>query len=526
MDQNGIDLINDKLYSLEVPHEPLKKMMFYFTVLSQVIDLPFPSNYLNYNHPYFQSYERMEEFLSLARALNPECLYQNNVIIFHNKKDIYKYYQTNRDRNDISYEFKVVDPKESLNPLYSKNYENPFNISNIDRKQTEFVLSLTNKVDFPHSEDSEVNTIEDHYLEEEDYGNKFYPDENYNKPYVYPSENEFEADEDSSNQQYKYPSQNNFEPDKNYDQPLVDNIDNDENNLQQCYQEIKEYFDESEIQKNAETTMQNFAYVNQMNSTDEFDESEEYELEPSSITNFYEKTVKIKCKLIVSKEWINFIYNEPVKDLLVNMKTVIKDEDIVRSKSIVLPKNIYFYLEILMLAILIGCSIVLFIYTISLQTDSRFLRYEGKNNSDSIFFPLSSKDNKIDYSNDTFIVPEKKKFKFILASSHLSMVSSIFGVIYFGFIIYMCIRVSREDKKEYKKRSMRNEAGLNMCHVVALIILTIIAVLIALIDEILTIVSLAMKTYVFIHFYVRIQLILNSVMFVSYFLIQFFYCWM
>lgn len=474
IDQEDIDSINDKLYSLEVPHEPLKKIMFYFTVLSKVLDIHLPKNYLNYDHPYFKSYNKMEEFLSLARALNPEFLYQNNVIIFHNKKDIYKYYQEGDDKNGIPYEFKVIDPKESLNPLFSQNYENPFNISNVNPKQTKFFLSFTNKVNFPHSEDSEEDAIEDFYCEEE-YENQFEPDEYRKKSFM--------------------------------------GLD-----------EIRDYFDESEIQKN----VQNFAYENQMNSTDELEE-DEYELEPSNITNLYETTVKIKKKLVVTSDWINFIYTEPSKILLLSMKTVIKEDDIVRSKSITLPKNIFFYLEILMLALLICCSVTLFLYAISLQIDSRFHCYEGKNDT-FIFFPISAKNllqdekENIDYSNDSFIVPDKKKYKVVSVTNHFSIVSSVLGTVYFIFIIYMWIRVCREDKKEYQTRNMKSEAGLNMCHIVVLIILTVIGVLISIVDGILTIVSLAMKTYDFIHYYMRTQLILNSILFVCYILIQYFYC--
>ena len=46
--QQDLEFINDKLYSLEVPNEPIKNIMFYFTVLSEVIDFQFPENYLNY----------------------------------------------------------------------------------------------------------------------------------------------------------------------------------------------------------------------------------------------------------------------------------------------------------------------------------------------------------------------------------------------------------------------------------------------------------------------------------------------
>ena len=66
--------------------------MFYFTVLSEVIDFQFPENYLNYEHPYFQSYSEMEKFLALANSFNPDFLYHNNVIIYYENKNYYKYF--------------------------------------------------------------------------------------------------------------------------------------------------------------------------------------------------------------------------------------------------------------------------------------------------------------------------------------------------------------------------------------------------------------------------------------------------
>ena len=108
-DQEDLDVINDKLYSLTVPEEDIKKLMFYFSVLNEAIDFEFPKNYLNYDHPFFKAYSDMEFFLSLARTLNPDLLYQNNVIIYYNKKEFYKYYQLNDDQNGITYEFKLVN---------------------------------------------------------------------------------------------------------------------------------------------------------------------------------------------------------------------------------------------------------------------------------------------------------------------------------------------------------------------------------------------------------------------------------
>ena len=126
-DQTDIDLINKTLYGLDVPNEPIKRIMFYFTVLHDAIDYEFPPNYLNYNNPYFKTYSEMQKFFALAIALKPENLHTNNVLIYYNKKNFYK-----PNQNDCRYEFKIIDPKESSDLKFHKNYQNSFNIKNIN----------------------------------------------------------------------------------------------------------------------------------------------------------------------------------------------------------------------------------------------------------------------------------------------------------------------------------------------------------------------------------------------------------
>lgn len=487
-DQKDLDFINDKLYSLDIPNESLKKIMFYFSVLKNVIDFRFPPNFLNYEHPYFKSYNRMEEFLSLARSLNPEFLHQNNAIIYHNDKKFYKYYQTNNDEDGVPYEFKIIDNQESSNPIFKSNYKNTFNISNINPKQTKFDVVLTNKVDFPHSEDSAPNTYEDFYF---DYENNFEPD-NLDRYYSF--------------------YENSQEPVLNYN-------------------EIQDYFDENEIQKNERFAIKSFMYSNQMNSIDELEESEENLSDSISATMFYDLKIDIVNKLVASNNWIDFIYNQPIKDLLFSMKKVIKEEDVIRSKSISLPKNIFYYLEIALLALLIVCSVMIICYSVSLKNDELFFRYEGRNESD-MFFPILSKSfdtnflnrvYNIDYSNESVIIADPKKHKKALIGCQMAEVSGFFGIFFFIFVIYMVIRVCRENTKKYQKRELKNEVGLNMCHIVLLFLFTILAVIITLVSEILLIIPVSMKTYAFVHNSIRTQLILNSIMFVSYFLIQIFH---
>lgn len=88
-DQKDIDSINKHLYSLEFPVDPIKKIMFYFNTIHNVIDYQFPANYLNYENPYFQTYLEMKKFLSVANSLSPEFLHINNAIIYYNNKKFY-----------------------------------------------------------------------------------------------------------------------------------------------------------------------------------------------------------------------------------------------------------------------------------------------------------------------------------------------------------------------------------------------------------------------------------------------------
>lgn len=86
-DQSDISYINQNLYQLKLPDEPMHTLMFYFKILNSVIDYPFPANFLNYDAPYFKTYNEVKQFMSLANALNPEVLHLNNVLIYYNNKN-------------------------------------------------------------------------------------------------------------------------------------------------------------------------------------------------------------------------------------------------------------------------------------------------------------------------------------------------------------------------------------------------------------------------------------------------------
>lgn len=515
--QEDIDFVNDQLYTLEVPNEPIKNIMFFFNVLKEVIDFPFPENYLNYIQPYFSTYDEMEHFFALAVSLNPDFLYHHNVIIYHNDKSFYKYYQLNDDQNGKQYEFKIVNIKESSNPIFKSNYINAFNISNIDKNEAEFNVEVPNKVVLTYSGDNSENTAEEHYFEEEEEENNFQPDH----PEQYYSINADEYEDDENNNNYT-----NF-------------------------QDIQKFYDENHLNKNTRSVH----YENQMDSENELDYSENLSDEFVSIEYRSEK-VKIKNKLIVTNEWIDYIYNNPMKEILSNMKAVIKSDKI-RSKSISLPRNVFFYLEIIMLALLVCCASTLLSWSSTLKNDRRFVAYQGKNLTNDIpnrrprfstdmhnnfncnqmksdlneFFDLFKKnskilnllENQIDYYNDSIIVPEPNKSKKIHKGCQLGETSGIFAIFFFVFIIYMCIRVAREKKAKYQKFEKKNKVGLNMCHIIIFSLLTLLAFVLTLVAEIYISISIAQHTYKFIHDMVRTQLILNSIIFVCYILIILFY---
>lgn len=507
-DQQDLDFINDKFYSLAVPNEPIKQIMFYFTVLNEVIDFHFPDNYLNYEHPYFKTNSEMQEFLSLAQSLNPELLYQNNVIIYFDNKEFFKYYQLYDDKKGLSYEFKIVHSSESTNPIFSKNYQNNFNISNIDKKEKEFEVTIQNKIDLPHYDDSCENTSEENYLEDEEKDDNF---------------------------QYEYNEQ--------YDS--INNTTESDDDESPNYNNIQKFYNEDHINKNVEKEILKYAYHNQMKSDDELDDNEEIEI--------YTEKVKIINKLIVTKDWIDFIYYKPTKVLFSNLRTVIKGEDVIREKSISLPKNVFFYLELIFLALLICCSSTLLSWSSTLKNDQRFRQYEGRNLSEdnnnnrpkiSDIFSLSLNIKQIstdfndfvtnpkniikylentNYQNDTIIVPNKKKYDIIFKGCQLGETSGIFGVIFFTFVIYMCIRVAREKKIKYQKEQNKKKVGLNMCHIIVFVFLTLLAFILTFVAEIYIGIAFAQHSYLFIHISLRTQIILNSLMFVSYATIVIFY---
>ena len=210
-------------------------------------------------------------------------------------------------------------------------------------------------------------------------------------------------------------------------------------------------------------------------------------------------------------------------------------------------------MELIFLALLICCSSTLLSWSSTLKNDQRFRQYEGRNLSEdnnnnrpkiSDIFSLSLNIKQIstdfndfvtnpkniikyldntNYKNDTIIVPNKKKYDIIFKGCQLGETSGIFGVIFFTFVIYMCIRVAREKKIKYQKEQNKKKVGLNMCHIIVFVFLTLLAFILTFVAEIYIGIAFAQHSYLFIHISLRTQIILNSLMFVSYATIVIFY---
>lgn len=113
-------------------------------------------------------------------------------------------------------------------------------------------------------------------------------------------------------------------------------------------------------------------------------------------TDIIEK-VNIINKLVCSKEWINTIYYKPMKKAMRNLKSILEVDDVIRTKNVSMPKNIFFYLLILVVLIIIACACFLIYSTVTLDANEKFLQLNDPINK--------SVSEKIDYNNDTVIVP-------------------------------------------------------------------------------------------------------------------------
>lgn len=298
-DQDDVVNINQQLYKLEIPNKPIQTIMYYFTILHNVIDYPFPPNYLNYNTPFFKTYKDVKKFISLSQALSPEFLRLNNVIIYHNNKNFYK-----DDDNNRNYQFRIIDPKYSNSSEFKNNYKNSFNINNIDYNQKQFECSIKNDIEYPHSESSDYSSQENYYYED-DY-------QKTNHPYICSNEN-----------------------------------------LNEQYNSIRNNYNEKIVKNNKQ--LKNYLYENQMiGDTSNIEEEEEDINDVNKNSETIEK-INIIHKLVCSTDFINPIYTIPMKKAVYNIKSIIKTEDEVRLKSVSKPKSIYFFLLIFLVVLILGC---------------------------------------------------------------------------------------------------------------------------------------------------------------------------
>lgn len=477
-DQDDVASINQQLYKLEIPKEPIQTIMFYFTILHNVIDYPFPPNFLNFNTPFFKTYKDVKKFISLSQALSPEFLRLNNVIIYHNNKNFYK-----GDDNNHDYQFRIIDPKYSNSSDFKSNYANSYNIKNIDFNQKQFECAIKNDIQYPHSEDSDYSSTENYYYEEgleDDY-------QKTNNPYICSNEN-----------------------------------------LNEHYNSIRKNYNENIIKNSKQ--LKNYLYENQMiDDTSNIEEEEDMnEINENSET--IEK-INIINKLVCSTDFINQVYTIPMKKAVYNVKSIIQTEDIVRMKSVSMPKSIFFYLLIFLVLLILACASVLIYSCVTLDANPKFLALNGEENETYDY-------GTIDYRNDTVIIPCHSCFKKVLKGNHMGMVSAIFSInfIIFVFIIYLYVvsgqarrckkkygRTKKNKKMKINKMRKKTANGFNMIYFICFIFLILIAIIFCLTAEVLFIIGLSVHSYFFIHRQSVIQLIMNSIILVSYFLFFIFY---
>lgn len=471
-EQEDVESINKRLYNMEVPNEPIKKIMFYFTVLHGVIDYRFPENFINFDNPYFKTYNEMEQFCAIAQSFNPELLHTNNVIIYYNKKEFYEYHQIKDDDNGSPYEFKVIDPKDAADPQFHKNYVNNFNIPNINYHEKEFDIEIPKKVTFPHSEESD-DSAEDYYYTEGLEAN-----------YLSQSNNHYEYNDNKKNKQYQ-----NYR--KKYNGEIMNH---DKSTLKSCFYPNQEL---ETISANPE----------EEEMTEQVDDDE---------TEGVVEKVNIVNKLVVTHDWVDYIYNQPMKQLLKNLKTAVKEEDVIRVKTISLPKNVFFYLSILLLLLILACAITLIDYCAKLNVNHKFL-------------DLNKDEVSIEGNRDSVIVPCKKCYHRVRTGNNLGISAGCFDIffVFFIFILWIvlqCGPCKKNKKKNGKKKNVKTQkVGLNMVHILVFAVITLISFIISVIAEIFIIIGIATHCYKFVHDSSRTQLICNSIIIVSYILVIMFY---
>lgn len=75
-------------------------------------------------------------------------------------------------------------------------------------------------------------------------------------------------------------------------------------------------------------------------------------------------------KLVCSNEYIDNIYYKSMKKLTNDVKSILGTEDVIRTKSVSMPKNVYFYLLIIVVLFMISCFCYLIYSTVTLDLNS------------------------------------------------------------------------------------------------------------------------------------------------------------
>lgn len=487
MDQNveDVPLINQQLSTLKVPNEPIQKLMFYFTVLHNVIDFHFHSNYLNFNNPYFPHSTQMEEFLALAKALNPEMLHESNVIIFYDDLNFFNLYET----HDIPNQFRVIDPNDATLKIFHKNYYSPSNVFTIDTRKKSFELLVRSSLDFSQIEDSKE--IPHEGLDTE----SAYYDNNHENQQAEPAyESEITLNDRLSVNVTNFDSKHYESYRHTYNQALLAQLETIHVGL-------------------PPRSSKSSAITGPNSNKNPYEEEEDvYQEEESYVT-----TVNIMNKLVVTNDWIDYIYNQPLHELMKSLKKITNEEDQIRTRSIKIPFNIYFFLTIVFMLCVFGCSIVMIVKSAQLISNSKF---KELGHTKSSVRCLIVKD--IDWDDDSVIVPCGKCHHKAHVATSLSIATAVLGIIYILFVFYSWIRQSAETKIESGKIKTKS-ATINIAHILLLINITLAAHILAYVTEGFLIWAYCQHTYWFVRKPILRCLEMNSTIIVCYILIMVLY---
>lgn len=481
LEDKYLDKINEYLHARTVPNDSIKKMMFYFKIISNIVDYDFKENFTNYHNPYFKSNEEMNSFVALAQKLNPSDLQSLNVLIICNDKSLY-----NAKDDDPLYEYKIINPKLAKSPQFLENYKNSFNIYNIDTTKNSIVIKENDKLEF-----SEPFSIDENYYDEA-------------------VENQPTIDTPATSPPSETPEQ------------------------AERFEKYRKRFNRKRLKKLEKEDQEHYIIP----IADEEEEPSNQPNEPKA------SKAKVMNKLLASSDWIHTIYDTSFTNLYNNMKVMEFEEDRMRTKSITLPRNIFFYLSIVFLIVLFSCACVMINAAKTLNDNDKFWLLGGQNRTSTqsvrsdepnhsfaqilsgaleyVYHQNLLLKTDINYSNDTVIVQNNHAFYVTKTANDLAITTGVFSIFFVLFICYMWIRVAREQKEALTKKPTKN-VGINLIHVVVLLLFTLVIVVVAIVGEGYAAAGFIIKTYDFIHSKQCLILEMNSIIIVCYVLIFLFY---